>query len=366
MLKKTKIEELESIRGLAAILIFFYHIPKWNPLLNIKIIDKGYLVVDLFFVLSGFVIYKAYGNKISNIKNLLRFQFLRFARLYPVHLLFLSVFIFIELAKYFAEIKLGIHSNYSPFETNNITALFQQIFLIQAIGPTGKAYTFNIPAWSISVEFYTYFIFGLIILFAKKKKNIIFIFLSIVSLFFLITKKTYGFELLLKCISGFFIGCLTLTIINRLKFKVPNYSSIIILLLILLFFYLGANQQYDFLIYFFTSALIVSLILSKNSYLNNLLNNKILTFLGTISYAIYMSHCSIIWIFHQFFRVILKKQEIIINGQNIPQLSTSETLIAWITITIIVIFISTMVHRFIERPLRQNSYGFTLKRFTET
>ena len=99
----------------------------------------------------------------------------------------------------------------------------------------------------------------------------------------------------------FFIGCLTLTIINRLKFKVPNYSSIIILLLILLFFYLGANQQYDFLIYFFTSALIVSLILSKNSYLNNLLNNKILTFLGTISYAIYMSHCSIIWIFHQFF-----------------------------------------------------------------
>ncbi len=211
----------------------------------------------------------------------MRFQFLRFARLYPVHLLFLSVFIFIELAKYFAEIKLGIHSNYSPFETNNITALFQQIFLTQAIGPTGKAYTFNIPAWSISVEFYTYFIFGFIILFAKKEKNIIFIFCQL-SLFFLITKKTYGFELLLKCISGFFIGCLTLTIINRLKFKVPNYSSIIILLLILLFFYLGANQHYDFLIYFFTTALIVSFILSKNGYLNNLLNNKILTFLVTI------------------------------------------------------------------------------------
>jgi peptidoglycan/LPS O-acetylase OafA/YrhL len=364
MFKSTKIQELESIRGLAAILIFFYHIPKWNPLLDIKIINNGNLVVDLFFVLSGFVIYKAYGNKISNTKNLLRFQFLRLARLYPVHLLFLLAFVFIELAKYFAEIKLGIHSNSSPFENNNITALFQQIFLIQAIGPTDKAHTFNGPAWSISVEFYTYFIFGLIILFGNKKKNIIFIFLSVVSLFFLVIKKTYGFELLLKCITGFFIGCLTLTIINRFKFNIPNYSSIIILLLILLFFQFGANQQYDFLIYFLTSALIISLVLSKNSYLNNLLNNKILTFLGAISYSIYMSHSLIIWIFHQFFRVILKKKEIIVNGQNIPQLSTTETLIAWITITIIVMFISIIVYRLIERPLRQNSYLFSLKRFT--
>jgi hypothetical protein len=70
--------------------------------------------------------------------------------------------------------------------------------------------------------------------------------------------------------------------------------------------------------------------------------------------------------FSSIFIVILKKQEIIINGQNIPQLSTSEILIAWITITIIVIFISIMVHRLIKRPLRQNSYRFTLKRFTET
>ena len=54
----TKVEELESIRGLAALLVVFYHIPKWNPLLEIGIINNGYLMVELFFVLSGFVIYK--------------------------------------------------------------------------------------------------------------------------------------------------------------------------------------------------------------------------------------------------------------------------------------------------------------------
>ncbi len=84
-----KIEELESIRGLAALLIVFHHIPKWNPILDTKIINNGYLMVELFFVLSGFVIFSAYANKIGDKRDLLRFQFLRFGRLYPVHLLFL-------------------------------------------------------------------------------------------------------------------------------------------------------------------------------------------------------------------------------------------------------------------------------------
>jgi peptidoglycan/LPS O-acetylase OafA/YrhL len=52
----TKIEELESIRGLAALLVVFFHIPKWNIMFDIGIINNAYMMVDLFFVLSGFVI----------------------------------------------------------------------------------------------------------------------------------------------------------------------------------------------------------------------------------------------------------------------------------------------------------------------
>jgi peptidoglycan/LPS O-acetylase OafA/YrhL len=57
---KEKIEELESIRGLAALLVVFFHIPIENSYLDIGIIKNGYLMVDLFFVLSGFVIYNSY------------------------------------------------------------------------------------------------------------------------------------------------------------------------------------------------------------------------------------------------------------------------------------------------------------------
>lgn len=60
----TKIHELESIRGIAALLIVVHHIPSWNALFyDITIIKNASLMVELFFVLSGFVIFKAYSEK---------------------------------------------------------------------------------------------------------------------------------------------------------------------------------------------------------------------------------------------------------------------------------------------------------------
>lgn len=87
--EKTRIEELESVRGVAALLVVFFHIPKWNDILYVNIINNGYLMVELFFVLSGFVMVSAYSERILSVRDLVRFQFLRLGRLYPVHLIFL-------------------------------------------------------------------------------------------------------------------------------------------------------------------------------------------------------------------------------------------------------------------------------------
>jgi peptidoglycan/LPS O-acetylase OafA/YrhL len=62
---QNKLVELESIRGLAAILVLFFHIPAWNArIYEINAIRNGYLMVDLFFALSGFVMYRqtAFGR----------------------------------------------------------------------------------------------------------------------------------------------------------------------------------------------------------------------------------------------------------------------------------------------------------------
>lgn len=355
---QAKIEELESIRGLAALLVVFYHIPKWNPLLDIGIISNGYLMVELFFVLSGFVIYNAYANKITSTKDLFRFQFLRFGRLYPVHFIFLIAFILIEIAKYLAQSKLGITPNTQPFRVNNLTAIFQQIFLIQAIGPTHNITTFNGPAWSISVEFYTYLIFGASILLAAKKKDILFSLIALTSVILLGSQTTFGFDSLLRCLAGFFIGCLTALVVERLKVNLPNYASLIVFAAIIFFLQLKTTKQYDLTIYFLTAALIASVVLSKSGYLNNVLNLKVLTWLGSISYAVYMSHAAILWVLNQVLRVILKKPEILINDKSTPQLTNAETLIAWIALTIIVLSFSAFVYRFIEKPMREKSRRF--------
>ncbi len=362
-LNRQKIEELESIRGLAALLVVFYHIPKWNSILDIGIINNGYLMVELFFVLSGFVIYGAYANKISTRKDLLRFQFLRFGRLYPVHLLFFLVFLFIELAKYLAQAKLGITSpNSQPFRENNLTAIIEQIFLVQAVGPTKNATTFNGPAWSISVEFYTYLFFGISILLAAKIKDIWFTVVAVSSVILLGTQTTFGFEFLLRCLAGFFIGCLTAVATKQFKLNVSRYASLLVLASIILFLQFKTSNQYDLTIFFLTAALIASIVLSKNGYLNNFLNLKILTWLGSVSYALYMSHITIIWLFNQFIRVILKKPEIVINGKSVPQLSNIETIIVWLILTITALTVSTFVYRFIEKPMRAKSREFAFSR----
>lgn len=316
-------------------------------------------MVELFFVLSGYVIYNAYAHKITNKNDLFRFQFLRFGRLYPVHFVFLVVFIFIELAKYIAQSKFGITSpNTQPFRENNLTAIVQQLFLVQAIGPTNNATTFNVPAWSISVEFYTYFIFGAFVLLATKKKDLLFSLIALFSLTLLASQTTFGFNDLLRCFAGFFIGCLTASATKSMSMNIPKYASLLVLVFIVLFLQLKTTKQYDVVIYFLTAALIASIVLSKNGYLNYALNLKILTWLGSVSYAVYMSHAAILWIANQVIRVILKKPEILISEKSTPQLNDIETLIAWGVITLIVLMVSSLVYRIIEKPMREKSRRF--------
>lgn len=358
-----KVEELETIRGLAAILVVFHHIPKWNPILDIGIINNGYLMVELFFVLSGFVIFNSYNEKIHNSSELIRFQFLRFSRLYPVHFTFLLLFLAIEITKYIAVNKFNILSiQQKPFDKNNFTALFQQIFLLQAILPIGNSLTFNEPAWSISVEFYMYFIFSVIILFCKKEKYFIFSLLSILSITMLSIKETYGFEEFLRCLAGFSLGCLTAGTVKYVKIVLPRHSPLITSILIIIFLYFKKIGDYDYIIYFLTSALIASIILSKDGNFKKFLRNKILAYLGVISYSVYMSHLFVLLIISNVIKRVFRHPEIQGESEKLTlSLTVSETIMAIIFLLLCILFISILVYCYIEKPLREKSRRFSTK-----
>ena len=353
-----KSTELESLRGLAALLVVFFHIPQWNSIFQVGLIRNSYLMVDLFFVLSGYVIHQAYSTKILSGNDLIRFQFLRFARLYPIYLFFLFFFVLIEVLKYFLQVEYGISSpNTQPFRENSIVAFVQSLFLIQAIGPTGNEATFNSPAWSISVEFYTYFVFGVIVLLFRTTKQYIFCILFVASTILLLTNYAFGFDCLLRCFSGFFLGCMTSSFVkNRFSLRVlPSYSASIVLIFTLLFLMYKHPGIYDWFILILSSSLIIVLLLANDTFFIRVLRSKPLVYLGTISYSIYMSHASVEWIINQFFRIVLKKPEVIINGKSIPMLSVSESLIACGVIILLVIAVSAFVYKYIEKPIRDKS-----------
>ena len=91
---------LETYRAFAALMIAAIHFDVNSPLVNHSLAN-GYFV-QFFFCLSGFVIYYNYRDKIKNYTNIKIFIIKRFFRLYPLHLFFLLLFLFIEITKYIA------------------------------------------------------------------------------------------------------------------------------------------------------------------------------------------------------------------------------------------------------------------------
>lgn len=358
-----KIEELDSIRGLAALVVVIFHLPKWSPVLDHGLINNGHLMVELFFVLSGFVIYNAYSDKINSWKDLLRFQFLRLGRLYPVHLLFLFAFVLIELIRYMAFVLMGMksHTAGQAFMVNNLSAFIKNILLISSVLPN-QPLTFNVPAWSISVEFYTYLVFALIIVFGKRIRIYFVFLLMALSLFLLDSDMDFGFSTLLSCFAGFFMGCVVAELLRKIEIKVSGYLLPVCFLSIIMFLSFKGEGVSSSWMYLLTAFLLISLVLSEESVFRDILNSKPFLWLGSVSYSVYMSHSMVIWFVNQFIRFVLKPSEITIKGESTPQLSTSEALIASFLVVGLVLVISSLVYLYLEKPMREKSRQFAFSR----
>lgn len=101
------IPNLTALRGLAALIIIFFHynffITKFVTPEMTHIAGKLYLMVDLFFVLSGFIMCYVYGDLFKdgvNRTTMKQFMIARFARIYPLHL---AVLLFLIGLAFFAE-----------------------------------------------------------------------------------------------------------------------------------------------------------------------------------------------------------------------------------------------------------------------
>jgi len=351
---KNKVLELESLRGIAALLVILFHYFAWNPFVNTPLITNSYLMVELFFLLSGFLIWSAYGGKINSTRDLLKFQFLRLGRLYPLHLLFLVLFLFRELLKLASTQHFGAHDiRVMPFGENSFQAFIEQIFLLQAVLPNGNAYTFNVPAWSISVEFFNYLIFGVIILFFKPFKVLIFTLITFTALILLAKHQTFGFEWFLRCLAGFFGGCLLAIGIQNKAWKIPRYASLVVLIGLVAYLQFKTHKSADVIMYFISALLIGMLVLSPNGILNKIFRLKMFVWLGEVSYSVYMTHYFIIFLVSNYFKRFLHYPDILnVQGAWVPFFPLAISIASLVLYIGVTLIISEFLYVYIENPFR--------------
>lgn len=123
------------------------------------------LFVDLFFVISGFVIASQYLGRVSDRGAVGRFLWRRLARIYPLHLVTLSFYIAVALLFSFGHAHVENPSRY-PF--SDIPA---QVLLLHAVD--GQRLTFNFPSWSLSAEMVCYLLFPLMALVGLRRPRLI-------------------------------------------------------------------------------------------------------------------------------------------------------------------------------------------------
>jgi hypothetical protein len=163
-----EIVSLTILRAFAAWWVVIYHFKRMSPFtdgLDVFALRSGWIGVDVFFVLSGFVLAYVYGPEIES-QNFEFWQFLvkRFARIYPAHLFTLALMLAMIAATVIIHARTSLASELSPDPSSNydpMRTVLAQLLLIHAWG-IDKIGHFNAPSWSISAEWFAYLIFPVI------------------------------------------------------------------------------------------------------------------------------------------------------------------------------------------------------------
>jgi peptidoglycan/LPS O-acetylase OafA/YrhL len=150
-----RLPELDSLRGIAALGVVLWHYsgmfrqqPLAGPLAPFYL--SGGLLVDFFFVLSGFVLGRTYDTAARR-GQLGRNLWQRVARLYPLHFVTLLAVLACDLANAWLY-------GQPPREHNDAYHFALNLLLLQSSG-LQQDYSFNGPSWSVSTEFLTNVLF---------------------------------------------------------------------------------------------------------------------------------------------------------------------------------------------------------------
>jgi len=316
-MQNKRIVELDALRGIAAVsVVLFHYLYRFNELyghkdLPVNWIEFGQYGVQLFFIISGFVIYWT----INNTKKPADFIVSRFSRLYPVY--WASIIVTFFSVGYF-----GLEGrDVSTKEALINLIMFQDYFDVSHVDGV---------YWTLTVELTFYFwIFSLSLFNLLKKVE----YLCIPVILLGILHYSGGYELpswfikalLIKHLPFFVVGICFYKIINGLhdKFSIP--------IILLCLFESGVIHGFSKIGLFASFFIVFYLAVSGRL---PFLANKVLIYLGAISYPLYLIHQNIGYI-------IINK----FYAYNYP------ALLGVLTAILFSILTATLLMKLIEQPL---------------
>jgi peptidoglycan/LPS O-acetylase OafA/YrhL len=329
--------DINILRAISVISVLLYHA-------EFTLFKGGWLGVDIFFVISGFLISNIILSKLyNNTFSLKDFYLRRVKRIFPA--LYFMLFSTIPLSylllspkntiEYINNLKYSI-----PFLSN--------IYLAQLDLYTAEPNRYSplLHTWSLSIEEQFYIIFPIFLVLIYKRKIFSLEFI-IVFLMFLIGLNYLDVDNISKFYYfhfrswEFLLGSLIMVISQRKYIKLPKNAEIYALMLILIPILFFDDKGITNLQPKIICLLGVSLILlntGKNKILENLSNLKFITLLGTCSYSIYLYHQPV----YAFTRIFLRR-------------SFNEiTYFTHLGLILLILLISYLSFRFIERPFNQH------------
>ncbi len=332
---------LDGLRGIAALSVVVFHYMEWIYTDFTKnIIGQGFMAVDFFFCLSGFVIAYAYDNRLPKI-GLRSFFTSRLIRLHPLVIIGTVIGLIGMLVDPFAD-----HTGTHSFAT--LTLIFVSSLLLIPL-PIMQERSFNLfslnaPSWSLFWEYIANILYALIFIRLSKKVLIIILIPAAIGIVWIShragnllggwsggTFADGGFRMIYSFLAGL--------LIYRLGWIIKNKLGFILLSLLLVAAFMmpevAKNWVVESLIVLVYFPLLIAL--GAGSALSGSLQ-KVCIFMGNISYPLYMTHYAGIWLFGNYFITHNPPHE------NLP----------WIIGigTILMVFFAWLVMIFYDMPLR--------------
>src|SRR5579863_195219 len=303
--KSGYLSNLTPLRGMAAILVAVFHfemaIGRFVPAGTTMFFEKSYLMVDLFFVLSGFIMLHVYGRAFDGVLSrgqLRHFFVARFARTYPLHLF--SLLLLVVIVRYLT------NWGNPPIVLEQPREILPNVFMLQAFGVC-HIYNWNIPSWSISAEWGAYLLFPFLAVWISRQRRLASILLSLgvaaawCSIMYVLPRKNplnpaipvphnlnttfdYGW---LRGIAGFSAGMIMYQLYRLSgagRVIGRDAASVLILLLVAAGLHFAINDAWVVVLF---AALVLNFALNEGV-LHRICNNRVLQYLGDISYSIYL------------------------------------------------------------------------------